>query len=575
LITDLRTVRDWFPRVWRDGPGWLAFILVSSIALAFLQAAFPWLWQYAVDALTGPGSTSLEAVAAWTGGVGVAHAALYVVLQWARSVRNAAISSTLRRGLVSAVGRAEPVARGRWHTGDLVARIHDDAGEKVSWFLCSGLFRAWEAAWIGVATLLAMAVTAPSLMWWVVAPLPLLVVLQLASQEVLSRRQQEVQRAISETTEVVESTFTTLRVVQAAGLVPLVHRAFLHHGVRQRDAELRTAVVSNGLALVYQYGWQFALVALLWFGGRQVISGELSLGEYVTFEGLLSTLIWPMFDLGNLVSRLAPTAVSLRRLDEVLALPARPTGSATPEDGTLTVSGLVVSAPDGRVLVEGVSLVVGPGEVVALAGEVGAGKTVVVEALAGMRQTAGTVRFGGHAAAALADPSVALVPQDPTPLACSLRDNVTLGRAVSPEALQQALAVAQLTPDLALFPQGLDTEVGERGVTISGGQRQRVALARALAGEPRWLLLDDATSALDATVEAAFWEALHAARPDLAMVVVSHRPRVLCRAREVLFLAQGRVVARGTHGALLEGCAAYARLYGSLDPAVDLPVTRS
>jgi ABC-type bacteriocin/lantibiotic exporter with double-glycine peptidase domain len=91
-----------------------------------------------------------------------------------------------------------------------------------------------------------MAVTAPSLMWWVVAPLPLLVVLQLASQEVLSRRQQEVQRAISETTEVVESTFTTLRVVQAAGLVPLVHRAFLHHGVRQRDAELRTAVVSNG-----------------------------------------------------------------------------------------------------------------------------------------------------------------------------------------------------------------------------------------------------------------------------------------------------------------------------------------
>ncbi len=563
MIADLRTLADWFPRVWRAAPGWLAFLLVTSPALAFLQAAFPWLWQYAVDALQTEGAVRLPALAAWTAAVGIAHALGYVVLQWARSVRNGVISATIRSALVGAVVRATPAARRGWKTGDLLARIHDDAGEKLSWFLCSGVFRAYEAAWIAVAAVLAMAVTAPSLLWWVAAPLPVVALLQVASQHVLSTRQAEAQRALSATTEVVESTFTTLRVVQAAGLVPLVHRAFLRHGAAQRDAELRASVVSNATALVYQYGWQFALVALLWFGGRAVLAGELTLGEYVTFEGLLSTLIWPMFDLGNLASRLAPTAVSLRRLDEVLAMTPAPVGDRAPADGTLVADGISVVAPDGPTLVRAVSLRVGPGERVAIAGAVGAGKTVLLEALAGVRPVAeGAVTVGGAPLAAAAGAPVAWVPQDPVPLAATVGENVTLGRDLPAEAVAAAIEASQLSRDLARFPQGLDTAVGERGVTMSGGQRQRVALARALAGGPRVLLLDDATSALDAHVEAAVWDAL-AARGDLAIVLVTHRPRALDAAREVLFLTGGAVVDRGTHRELLARNAAYAAIYAS------------
>lgn len=557
---DLAVIRAWFPRVWRDGPGWLVFLLVTSPIVAFLQAGFPWLWQYAVDAL-GADGRSLPQVAGWTAGVGVAHAALYVALQWARSVRNGVISATLRGDLVQAVVLAEPAARAGWRTGDLVARIHDDAGEKLSWFLCSGIFRAYEAAWIAVACLLAMAWTEPSLMIWVVAPLPVVAWMQVATQETLSRRQKEVQRAISETAEVVESTFTTLRVVQAAGLVPFVHRRFLAHGEAQRDAEIRASVVSGGMALVFQYGWQFALVALLWFGGRRVIDGELTLGGYVTFEGLLSTLVWPMFDLGNLLSRAAPTAVSLRRLDDVLALPAATEGTAREGGGVLEVDGLAVAAPDGRPLVSGISLRVGPGERVALAGELGAGKTVVLEALAGSRPSTGRVSVGGVSARALAGGRVVLVPQDPVALRGTLRENVLLGRSVAEGALEAAVATSQLARDLGQLPRGLDTEVGERGVTLSGGQRQRLAIARALVGEPAVLLLDDATSALDATVEAALWDALEA-RDAVAVVLVTHRVRALAAAREVLFLAEGRVADRGTHAELLERCPAYRRSYG-------------
>lgn len=565
MIADLRTVGEWLPRVWRDGPGWLAFILVASPLVAFLQAGSPWLWQYAVDALSAEGGArTLPEVAAWTAVVGVAHALSYVALQWARSVRNGVISATVRRRLLGAVLRAEPGARSGWRTGDLVARIHDDAGEKLSWFLCSGVFRAYEATWIALACLLAMAVTAPRLMVWVVAPLPVVVWMQLAAQGLLARRQQEVQRAVSDTTEVVEATFTTLRVVQAAGLVPLVHARFLEHGRAQRDAEIRASVVTNAMGLVFQYGWQFALVALLWVGGRAVIAGELSLGEYVTFEGLLSTLVWPMFDLGNLLSRTTPTAVSLRRLDEVLALPPRPAGGREPGPGPLVVEGLGVGVVARR-LVDGVDLQVGPGELVAIAGPVGAGKTVLLEALAGHRPwDTGTATLGGVPLPELPGGRVVLVPQDPAPLAASVRDNVALGRELSDAALDEAVATSQLARDLWALPGGLEAPVGERGVTLSGGQRQRVALARALAGSPAVLLLDDATSALDAQVEAAFWEAL-LTRRDLAVVVVTHRPRALAAAREVLLLRGGRVVDRGTHAALLERDPAYRAAYGG-DP---------
>ena len=392
----------------------------------------------------------------------------------------------------------------------------------------------------------------------------MLIGVQAAAQTTSSRRTQQVQTAVSAVSEELSSTFGAIRTVQAAGLVPAVRARFATVAAAQRDAEIGTAVIQNGIQLLYLYGWQLSVAGLLAFGGLEVLSGRMTLGRYVTLEGLVATLVWPMFDFGILISRIPQAAVSLRRLDELLAIrPAPPPGPLVPSDDVLRMVGVCVLT-----VLRDVDLTVEPGRRVAVVGSVGAGKTVTCEVLAGLRSpTEGRATLGGVPLADLGPGAlgrVAAVPQDPSLLSVTIRENVLLGREVSPEVLERALSVSRLQGELPRFPDGLDTVLGERGVTVSGGQRQRIAIARALVGEPAVLILDDATSALDAGVEAAFWEALERELPEIGVVLVTHRTGTLLGADEIVVLERGRVVQRGRHADLSEGAGPYRTLYTKL-----------
>ncbi len=554
MIADVRVVLGWSAAIWRENVALVTWIVGSSIASAALLVAFPWLWQHVVDAIEGHGDVSVGRLAGWMLAVGVGHALLYTGLQGARAWGNAVVSAHARGAVLRALTAADPEALGAWRDGEVVSRLHDDAGDKIGWFLCSGVFRAWEALLVAAACFAMMLATEPALAVWVVSPLPVLVAAQMLSQGTLAARHQAVQQAIASTSDQVTTTFGAIRVVQASGMVGSATRRFDDAARAERDAEVHAAVVQSGVQLLYQYGWQIALGALLLFGGLEVIAGDLSLGRYVTFEGLLATMVWPMFDLGTLVSRVPQAAVALRRLDDLVAL--RSAQPVAPEPPPLRAVGLTVEV-GGRRLLDAVDLEVAAGARVALVGEVGAGKTTLVEVLSGLRApTSGQV--GGLGAA------VASVPQDAALLSGSVRENVLLGRDVPAEVLARAIRVSQLERDLPRLRDGLDTVVGERGVTLSGGQRQRVAIARALAGGPAILLLDDATSALDAEVEAAFWEALDAELPDLGALLVTHRVGTLSTADRVVVLEGGRVVQQGRHADLIARDGVYRQLYGRL-----------
>lgn len=531
----------WFKVVWAGRWHLVAWLLVGSTLTAVLLAGFAWTWKSVVEAAEA-GNVTGAAIRALT--VGVGQALLYITVQGVRNNANEYIQRVARLRVLAAVARSAPGTLDRFRMGDLLTRLTDDVStEKLAWFLCSGVFRGFEALAVIVACVIGMLRLDPALTVWSMAPLPLLVVSHLWNGRELGRRADRTQRAVSRVGAVVQDVFGGIRVVQARGLGALARRAFADAAVEQSAAEVHAARLFQYQMVQFGYGWQVALAVLLFAGGSRVMDGALSAGDFLAFTGFVLTLVFPMFDLGAFVVRWRQAATSLERLEEVMA-------AAVPDDAPVEEEDLTVPArltTPWMTLELGEPLVLRPGELLAVTGPVGCGKSTLLAALAGQVPLVGARPVG---------PAVAWAPQAPVLLEATLAENIGLGAKVPPEIAEQA----QLTPDLARWPEGLGTLVGERGVTLSGGQQQRVQLARALASGAPLLLFDDATAALDADTEARFWDGLD--RRGRIVVVVTHRPATLARADRVLYLRDGRVTAAGTHAALCE-FPAYAAAYGA------------
>ena len=303
------------------------------------------------------------------------------------------------------------------------------------------------------------------------------------------------------------------------------------------------------------------IVAVLAIGAWRVSDGALSAGEMVQIIALFNLLAFPMRVVGFLLEELPRSVVAMERIDEVLAAPDAPRPSVPVDlpDGPLSVElrDVGFGYVPGEAVLAGCSLRIAPGEIVALAGATGAGKSTLCELIAGLTPPdAGSVLVGGVAIDTVNPDvlhrAVALVFQESFLFADSVAANVSLGEGdESATVITTALRIAQADRFVGALPAGPDTVLGERGVTLSGGQRQRLALARALARRPRVLLLDDATSAVDPTVEARILAGLRA-ELSTTTLVVAHRLSTIALADRVAVMRGGRIAAVGTHAELLD-----------------------
>jgi ABC-type multidrug transport system fused ATPase/permease subunit len=455
-------------------------------------------------------------------------------------------------------------------TGQLMSRATVDL-QSVRFFLGYGLIFILQSAITIVIASGVMIWVDPVLAAVSLAPMPFVIWVAFRYGRRNRPASQEVQQRIAELTAEAEENIGGVRVVKAFAQEARQLRRFRHTVRRVFDQSM----VSTRLRAFYSpfIGFlpQLGLAALLFVGGRQAINGDISIGEFVAFYGYVLMLTSPMRMLGIALGMAQRAVASGQRVFELLdrepRLVSPPDAPALPPGaGRVEMRDVAFGYEDGRLVLSDIDLTVEAGRTVALVGPTGSGKTTLVMLIPRLYDvTHGAVLVDGvdvrSVDAASLRREVAVVSDDAFLFSASLRDNIAYAR---PEAHGDEVAAAAeraglggLIDDL---PDGLDTLVGERGLTLSGGQRQRVAIARALLAEPRILILDDATSSVDATTESRIKAALGEVMDGRTTFVIAHRLSTIALADEVVVLEDGRVAARGTHTELLERSGLYREI---------------
>lgn len=382
--------------------------------------------------------------------------------------------------------------------------------------------------------------------------------------------QQRIQLVGSQLNTFSHETISGEKVVQAYGLEAHRVEIFRQLSRQQADLNIRQNALFSAYMPVAAVMGGAAIMVLVIYGGSLVLKGQISVGDLTAFSGYLVSLAWPVMSLGWSANLFQRAQAGQERIEQVLAAEEAPLPEPLPVELSKTpakieVRGLIHRFPTGRGLGP-LDLTLQPGASLAITGGIGSGKTILLQILAGLREAQeGELLLDGHRldldTLRIHWAGLGWVPQEAFLFSTTLRENLAMGRPEATEAeLLEVARVVCLDDLLPRLPQGLDTVVGERGVSLSGGERQRTALGRALLRRPRLLLLDDALSAVDAETESRILENLRQFLGNSTLVLATHRAFVAELCEQVLVLEEGRVIQAGSPGELAMQPGAFERM---------------
>ncbi len=460
-------------------------------------------------------------------------------------------------------------------TGEIMSRVTADT-TLVQTVITNNLLSLVQQVFTLAVVVVIVLVTDWRLALLALAVAPLLVVMGLLVGRRTRALSKQAQEQLAEASTVLEETLSTTRVVKAFGRERYELERYAGAVGRSFSITVSAARLRALFEAVMTTAGFAAVAVVLWFGGHEVLAHRLTPGGLISFLFYLMLLIGPLQSLASLYNEFQQALGGAARIFELLdtrpAIIDAPGAYALPAvRGHLEVRGLSFAyGADGRmgaVVLDEINVTAAPGQVVALVGPSGAGKTTLVSLLPRFYDlTAGRITIDGHDITGVTQESLravmAIVPQEPTLFGGTVRENIAYARAgATGDEVEQAARAANAHAFIAALPDGYDAIVGERGVKLSGGQRQRIAIARAILKDPRLLILDEATSALDNHSEALVQEALERLMAGRTTIVIAHRLTTVERADKIVVLDRGRVVEEGTHADLLARGGLYQRLY--------------
>ncbi len=562
----------WLLKHYRPYKKFVVKLVVFTVLHAGVAAAMPYFFIFIIDGIKGeidPSFIRLSVLGYL--GLGLLTFLLSVYTAWLRVSMNLRLEWDFRQQTFNHILNLSRDFFHRFKTGDVVTRLTDDVGRKLSWFSCSALFRSLDSLLRIIFCLVIMFSINPVLTLVVLIPLPVQFIIFVKSTGILHRRFRALQDIISKVTDAMATCFSGIRVVQAYTMEKRQARKFREIAEERADAEIRAAKVHALVHSFYGYFWQTAIIMVLLVGGWFIINDRLTIGEFVAFDYYVVMLVFPMMDIGHVLVNYRRASVSIKRIREIedhvpQVAESEKAADVPIEKGSVEFINVGLEVNDQRILHD-VSFKAEPGKMTALVGTVGSGKSTLLSLIVRLLDpTQGEIKIDGRPIKELSlralRAAVGFVPQEALLFTDTIKNNILFGRKnLTEEQMLWAADIAQLTGEINKFPHQYETKIGLRGMTVSGGQKQRIALARAIVAKPKILILDDVTAALDADTETKLWEKLYDVLPGITTFVVSHRTATLERADEILVFYRGHIVERGLHHELMDARGLYYKIY--------------
>jgi len=484
------------------------------------------------------------------------------------------IEYDLRNDLFAHLQKLSPSFYHRQRTGDLMSRVINDIsavrvmlGPGVLNFVNAPLYYVYA-----VALMLSMDVR---MTLAALAPFPLLMYVARKFRGRIFKSSLEVQQQMSVLSSHVQENLSGMHVVKAYAQEDFQTQQFI---ALNKDYEVKSMEMAKMRGIVnpvMQGISALTVLIVVWYGGVRVLRGDLLVADIVAFIAYLNVLAWPTAAFGWMLSLVERGRAAMRRLEEILESKPEIVGAAPRGTGPTLKEGIEFRdvsfayerQKNGHGALQGVDFKLPVGRSVGLVGRVGSGKSTIAQLVPRLFDaSSGAILMDGQDIRKLPlgdlRKMIGYVPQEPFLFSTSLKGNMAFGRdSCSSEELACAVKIAKLDRDLEVFPQGMDTVVGERGVTLSGGQKQRATLARALITDPPVLILDDCLSSVDAQTEAEILHELRAILKEKTCLIVSHRISAVKEADEILVVDNGKIIERGSHDELARRGGLYAELY--------------
>jgi ATP-binding cassette subfamily B protein len=559
----------WLRQFYKQHPRKMLSVLLLTVVTTGIKVAFPILLKYIVDSMQGDfqlsgtqkfiwwqwdfQSFSVQELIWWYLAAGFVHEFFTRALPLSRAYVNMTFAALIRTTYFQQFTAKATAFFQRFDTGDLMTRLTDDIDgqwDRIEWYSCSGIMRPIEAILILGFTLSVMIYYSWELTLWSFLPLPFLVIMLARLQDKLSSYTNAKQQAASASNTVLENCLSGIRVVKSTNSQKEQLERYTNSLDERIKREKKFFIINELVHLLSNIVNHTGTIIVVIVGGYFTMNGRLELGTFLLFMLYLERLIEPIrtltwfFASSRQIARYAERLYSTEKYSPFESKDVIQASPALEQFHGISFENVSFRYLEKSPLVlDNFSMSIKQGEMVALVGAIGSGKTTVLELIMkSLQATDGTVKINDidvqNISMDYLSRLVGYVPQQALLVSDTIENNIILGNttSIAQQDIIVSLQAAQLSKEIERFPQGMQTHIGQRGVTVSGGQKQRLTLARTLARRPQLLLLDDSTSAMDATTEEHFWQDVRRHFPNITVLVATHREATMKFADRIIYL---------------------------------------